>query len=141
MNPITMMGMVVNQCILLASLYYNVDQNLIKSIIYTESKYQHKVLGSLDDVGLMQIRHTLVPHHLELLQEPCVNIFLGTKILSEIKYQCKHKLDKTFVICYNKGVTGGSRINYPLKDTYYKKVKTRYDTNTLYIYRKHRVHI
>lgn len=133
--------MIVNQCIMLASMLYNVDQNLIKSVIYTESKYQYLAVGSSNDIGLMQVRASLVPHHVELLQEPCVNIFLGTKILSENKYRCKHKLDKTFVICYNKGVTGGSRVTTPHSDNYYKKVKARYDKNSVYIYRKHRVHL
>lgn len=70
----------------------------------------------------MQIRHQFVPETKHQLFQSCTNIMRGTAILAEAKKKCKHTIDETWIVCFNLGITGGSKIRFPKKWKYYKKV-------------------
>ena len=112
--------------ILAISSHYNVDPALSAAIIHTESKFNPKAIGSLGEVGLMQVRPEHVPQERHHLIDPVTNILVGVKILSNAKAKCKYKVDKAFVVCYNAGIKGGSRLTDPKSFPYYKKVYKRY---------------
>lgn len=82
--------------------------------------------GSLDDSGLMQIRARFVPETALQLYQPCTNIMRGTQLLSDLKKKHKH-IDMRFINCYNLGSRKCSKLRFPKKFIYYRKVMKAYD--------------
>jgi soluble lytic murein transglycosylase-like protein len=119
----------MNGLLMLVYLYsalYNLDPVLVESIIEVESGFQSDRIGALGELGMMQLRPEYFYH--KDLAKPEINLQIGIAYLAEVKEQCKHKEDNTFIVCYNAGVTGGNRIKYPKKQSYYKRVMKLYDT-------------
>lgn len=118
------MNLILATLINLLSNHYGLDPKLTTAIIKTESNFDNTAVGKLGELGLMQIRPELFPN--VNLRSPAINIAIGTWMLANAKKNCKHKLAKTFVVCYNAGIRGGSRLNYPLESKYYKRVYANY---------------
>jgi soluble lytic murein transglycosylase-like protein len=112
-------------CVLFYSLLNGIDPNLTQAVIAIESGGNPYALGKLGDSGLMQIRPKFVPETQHQLFNPCVNIARGTALLKKAKESCKHSIDKTWLICYNLGATGGRKIKHPKMQTYYRKVMSK----------------
>lgn len=108
------------------SYIYNVDPVLVKSVIAVESQFRTDAVGSHGEVGLMQLRPEYFPIPREELLKPNFNIRHGVKYLSEVKKYCKHNRGFEWIVCYNAGVTGGSKIQYPKLHPYYKKIAAEY---------------
>lgn len=83
-------------------------------------------MGSLDDVGLMQIRAKYSKYTKKELLNPKTNIKEAIRILTEAKNKCKFKNNYSWVICYNRGVTGAKKVINYKQDIYYKKVMSNY---------------
>jgi soluble lytic murein transglycosylase-like protein len=109
-------------CIVLYSQLNGIDPQITKAVIHVESKGNARAIGSRGEVGLMQVRPEYVPESREQLLDPCTNVKRGAAILKEAMTSCKHKDDNTWLVCYNLGVAGGSRIKFPKKWDYYVKV-------------------
>lgn len=114
--------MTLYSCLLFWSIMNGIDPSLTKAVISVESNGNPFALGKSGDSGLMQIRHKYVPESQLQLFQSCTNIMRGTALLRTAREKCKHTLDRTFVVCYNLGVAGGSRLKYPKKWRYYVKV-------------------
>lgn len=117
--------MTVYSCILFYSLLNGIDPNITKAVIETESSNNPMALGKKGDSGLMQIRHQFVPESQLQLFNPCTNIMRGVSILKQAKDKCKHKINQTWLVCYNLGIKGGSKIKHPTHFIYYKKVMSK----------------
>lgn len=109
-------------CVLFYSFLAGIDPNLTNAVIQVESRGNPFAVGKLDDSGLMQIRHKFVPETQQQLFQGCTNIKRGVALLKQAREKCKHKLDNTWLVCYNLGTKGGAKIRYPSKFIYYKKV-------------------
>jgi soluble lytic murein transglycosylase-like protein len=114
--------MTITSCVLFYSLLAGIDPTITNAIIKVESTGNPLAVGKLDDSGLMQIRHKFVPESQLQLFNPCTNIYRGVQLLKQAKEKCTHKLEKTWVICYNLGIAGGRKIRHPKLFPYYKKV-------------------
>lgn len=114
--------MTLSGCILFYSLLNGINPLITQAVIKVESNGNPFAIGRLGDSGLMQIRHQFVPESQVQLFNPCTNVRRGVELLKNAKQKCKHKLDKTWLICYNVGIAGGNRIKFPKKFPYYKKV-------------------
>ena len=117
--------MIIQSCVLFYSLLNGIDSNVVNAVINTESEGNIMAIGSKGDSGLMQIRHQFVPETQLQLFNPCTNIMRGVSLLKNAKEQCKHKLNNTWLVCYNLGIKGGKKIKYPYKFIYYKKVMSK----------------
>lgn len=113
--------------IMFYSSMYGVDYKLAMSIVQVESQYNINAVGPVGEIGLFQIRPEYVSVSRKALFNPQVNVLLGIQKLAEKKAKCVHKADKTWVICYNRGVYGGSKVTNPYENTYYKKVMIEYN--------------
>lgn len=113
--------------ILFYSSMYGVEPKLALSIVQVESNYKVNAVGPVGEIGLFQIRPEYVSVSRKALFNPQVNSLLGIQKLAQKKARCVHKADKTWVICYNRGVTGGSKVVNPYENEYYKKVMTEYN--------------
>ena len=102
---------------------YHLDPMVVMDVIRTESNYNTNAVGTKGELGLMQLLPSSFPEYTsKQLLNPKLNIKLGIKHLYEAKKSCIHQVANTFIICYNKGTLGGSRIKYPFLDPYYKRV-------------------
>ncbi len=108
--------------VLFWSSVYNVDPRVAMQVIAVESNYKVNAVGSQGEVGLMQLAPDSFPKlKRSTLFDPAVNIRLGIKYISECKRSCKHKKDKDYLVCYNAGITGGSKYKYPRMSKYLKQ--------------------
>lgn len=107
---------------------HNIDPLLVKAIIHVESGWNVEAIGSKGDIGLMQIRRTIVTPHRSVkeLLNPIINVMEGVKHLKWTKKYCKHKKDFDWLSCYNMGVTRASKLKNPENFIYVKKVRKAY---------------
>lgn len=109
--------------ILVYSSLYHISPDLSRAVMQAESNGNPNAVGELNEQGLFQLLPESFPQYtIEQLRKPEINIKLGVKYLSDMKKQCKHKQGIDFVVCYNAGVRGGSRIKFPKKTNYYQRV-------------------
>lgn len=113
---------VIQSCVLFFSLLNGIDPSVTNAVIATESAGQPLAVGAGKDFGLMQVRAKYVPWSKLQLLNPCTNVMVGTALLAKAKERCIHKLDKTWLVCFNAGIAGGKRIKFPKKFPYWKKV-------------------
>jgi hypothetical protein len=117
----------MNQALLHAVLYYSsmfgVDPRLAQSVIKAESNWQVDAVGLANEQGLMQLHPKYFKGD---IQDPFVNIKMGIKYLATTKKLCKHRMDFTYLVCYNQGISGGSLVMNPKQDKYYQRVMKEY---------------
>lgn len=101
---------------------YDISPETAVAVAKVESKLNPNAIGQLKEVGLFQVRPEYSKYTSEQLKDPKTNIKEGLRILAEAKKRCVHKDSKKFVICFNRGITGGSRVKDPANDKYYLKV-------------------
>ena len=113
-------------CILFFSLINGIDPVLTQSVIHVESKGNPQAVGSIGEVGLMQIRPEFVPETSLQLFNPCTNVRVGIRLLKSLnpKYG---PFDKSWINCYNLGRTACKKVRFPKKFRYYKKVIAAYE--------------
>lgn len=110
-------------CALYYGSLYGVNPDIIRAIAKVESNNNPSAISQdKHDIGLLQIRKKYVKETRDQLLDTCKNIEVGARIISTKMKECKHYRDFTWLVCYNAGVTGGSKIRHPKKFPYYKKV-------------------
>ena len=112
--------------IILYSQLFGIDPRLAISVARVESRMNSNAVGSLGEIGLFQVRPEYVDVSKDDLYNPTTNIITALKIMTDVKKRCKYKSNFTWLVCYNRGVTGGSKVRNPLVDSYYKKVMKEY---------------
>jgi soluble lytic murein transglycosylase-like protein len=108
------------------SIAAGLDPYLAISIAKMESTFNHKAVGRVGEIGVFQIRPEFVEETSKQLFDPKTNIKRGIKLLKYAQRRCKYKKNKQFVICYNRGISGGNRIKNPHKVKYYLKLLKTY---------------
>lgn len=109
------------------SAVYGVDPVLVLSVISVESGFRNISSVSGQDHGIMQLNEkAFSDYSIKELKNPEINIRLGIKHLKEAQLRCKYKANNSFVVCFNSGIAGGSRLAYPLESEYYRKVTREY---------------
>lgn len=116
-------GLLINICVAIWSDYYGLDRDLVHAVIEVESSYNSRAVALPEEsYGLMQVRKKYVPETKKQLLKPCNNIRVGTRILHKRSMDCGFRNNYSYVICYNRGVTGAKRVKHPNKDAYYNKI-------------------
>lgn len=113
----------VVQLIFTLALQGGVDPHLVLAIAQTESQLDQSKIGPVGELGVMQVRPEYSTKNLHNLKE---NIKEGIRILKSAQVSCKHREAMEWVVCYNAGNTGGSRLKYPHLFPYYVKVMSKY---------------
>ena len=119
------MNTAIASLILAASVHFNISPGLALAIAKQESSLRTDVIGSVGEVGIFQIRPKYSKYTADELKNPIINIVEGLRFLKNARKRCKHQKDMTWIVCYNLGVVGGSKIKYPKKFDYYVKVMKR----------------
>jgi soluble lytic murein transglycosylase-like protein len=109
---------------------HQVDPYLVAAVVKTESSWQVDAIGSIGELGLMQLRPEFFSGD---LKDGKTNLTLGVEFLSSLTNRCSHlneqaKWEHAYVICFNTGVRGSYKINDPAKFSYLVKVKGNYET-------------
>ena len=119
------MNTIIISLIMGASAFFNLNPNLVVAVAKTESSLNPRAVGSVGEIGLFQVRPKYSKFSRKELFNPLINIVEGLRMLSFAKKHCKHRVDNSWLICYNLGVKGASKVRYPKKFDYYKKVMRR----------------
>jgi soluble lytic murein transglycosylase-like protein len=112
----------INMLITLYSAFYGINSDLSFQIARLESNMNPVAFSKTNDGGLYQLNtkyHKF--HNPALIFDINYNIPIALYTLKNLRDTCKHKIDNTYVLCYNMGITGAKKIKYPLKHPYYRK--------------------
>ena len=107
---------------------YDVDYNLVKAIISTESSWNHKAVSRSDARGLMQIKPQTAFAEFKTpggdLYDPYVNVTLGIMYLSRLTQHYKMKTQAELLTAYSHGPTAtrGYSPTYVSNNFYVKRV-------------------
>jgi|GEM_PF-1675201 len=113
--------------IVIASSAQHADPYLVAAVVETESKFDSRKVGSLGEIGLMQLRpEYFSKSHPKSLFNPQFNLDVGIRYLKQVEQSCVHKAALTYLVCYNAGITGGSNLRRPTSFPYYLKVRSAY---------------
>lgn len=110
------------QLIIAYSLQSGLDPQTALAIAKVESNFKPAAVGSIGEIGLFQVRPKYSKYTKEQLKNPHYNIQEGIRMLKFAKKHCSHKQNKTWVVCYNTGVSAAKKIKHPQLFPYYKKV-------------------
>lgn len=120
------MGTTLLGCIYFYSFLSQVNPQITLAVIETESNGNPFALSpDRKDGGLMQVRMKYAPESPAQLFQSCTNVKRGTELLKQAMNKCIHKLDNTWVICFNTGLRGGAKIKHPKKFPYFLKITAR----------------
>jgi soluble lytic murein transglycosylase len=131
------MSQVLIQLIATYSMLYGIDPEMALAVATHESKLNSQAVGTYGELGLMQLRPEYYAASCKNRQDesaPCgkelfnpeTNLQIGIKALADMKKRCGHKKNNTWLVCYNAGVKGGSRLQNPKEFAYYKHVIQEY---------------
>lgn len=117
---------------------YDIPEEVVFAIIATESKFNPRCRGTLDDIGLMQIREKYAFNWakgmdmeykgISTLYDIESNVHMGIYILDFLFNKYNNQLDKV-LIAYNRGhgyVDKALALGKKLPDEYLKKVNMQY---------------
>lgn len=102
----------------------NMDYNLLKSIVYVESKFNPFAVSNKKSYGLAQINQYWLKRY-KIPKKKIFNPYLNVRLGAEIYLYCYEKTkDKLLALdCYNKG----ENKKLSRKSTYVKKVLIAYN--------------
>jgi soluble lytic murein transglycosylase-like protein len=113
----------INILITFYSLVNGIDPNMAFQVARVESNMNPNAVSRTQDGGLYQLNRNSYKFHNEKWRfMPATNIAIAMDTLKKLRTSCKHTKHNSFVLCYNLGKAGASRIRYPLSQTYYKKM-------------------
>lgn len=104
---------------------FNIDPKVAIAVAEVESAFKIDAIGGVGEVGLFQIRPEFSVVDEKELLNPIVNIIIGIRKLRKAKNECVHQVNLTWLICYNVGITGAKRIQYPELHPYVLKVRSK----------------
>jgi soluble lytic murein transglycosylase-like protein len=113
----------LNVLITFYSLVNGIDPSLSFQIARVESNMNPYAVSKTNDGGLFQLnRYSHRFHNDKWIFVPVTNIAIAMNTLSKLKTKCKHKVSNSYVLCYNLGIRGASKIKKPLSQNYYQKM-------------------
>jgi hypothetical protein len=109
--------------IALLSSLYGVDSDLAIKLAKIESNFNPKAMSKTKDGGLFQLNtryHKF--HNPNWIFDIEINSHRAMKTLANLKTKCNLKFKNHFVLCYNMGTRGASKLKNPNNQTYIKKL-------------------
>lgn len=107
------------------SALYHFDTKMALAVAKVESNFNQSAIGKHLEVGVFQINPRYY-HDPKELKNIHVNIKTGIQMLKDAKQNCKHQNQYDYLICYNLGMTGGSKIKNPKQHEYVIQVIKEY---------------
>lgn len=111
--------------IILYSSMNGIDQNLAFQMARIESGMNPYAISKTNDGGLFQLNRKYYRfHNPNMVFQPDTNVALAMNTLRNLKNKCKHKMNNSFILCYNLGIQGAGKIKFPFRHEYYRKVNS-----------------
>ena len=113
---------------------YHVPYDLVKSVIHTESSWNHKAVSTSGAIGLMQVKPSTAMYGFKTpkddLYDPYVNVTVGVMYLSELYHNSGESWHYALT-GYSHGPTATKRYspNYVYNNFYIDKVSKYFDLN------------
>ena len=105
------------------SLVNGIEPSLAFKLARIESGMNPLARSTTSDGGLFQLNSRSHKFHNEQWRYRVdTNTAIAMSTLSSLKQKCKHRILNQFVLCYNRGIVGASKVKHPKKVTYYQKV-------------------
>lgn len=106
--------------------FYSIVNGIEPSVAFqmarVESNMNFNAVSRTGDGGLFQLNKRYYKfHNNQWMFDPSINTSLAMKLLGDLKLKCKHKLNNSYIVCYNMGERGASKIKNPENQSYYKK--------------------
>jgi len=115
----------VNLLITYYALINGIDPNLAFNLARIESGMNPLAISRTQDGGLFQLNKRYYRfHNPKWIFNIDTNAALALRTLGKLKKECSHKLNNTFVLCYNLGKVGAKKIKHPTKHIYFTKVNS-----------------
>lgn len=104
------------------ALVNGIDPLLATKMAKIESNMNPDAISKTGDGGLFQLNDRAHKfHNNEWRFIPVINTAIAMSVLGKLKSSCTHKLVDSYVLCYNLGKYGASKIKHPYKHPYYRK--------------------
>ena len=120
------MEFIINALIEYHARLAGIDPALVRAVAAIESRYDPHAVSNKGAVGVLQVMPINYLGDPNKLKNISINVPEGIKLLVKYREVCDHKDNYTWLVCYNRGRTGGSKVTEPHKDAYYLKVRTKY---------------
>ena len=109
--------------ITLYSAINGIDPSLSFQMARVESGMNPYAISRTNDGGLFQLNRASYKFHNEHWRFiPVINIGIAMNTLGKLKNKCTHKINNSYVLCYNMGISGAKKIKKPFSQNYYKKM-------------------
>jgi hypothetical protein len=113
----------INILITFYSLVNGIDPNMAFQVARVESNMNPNAVSRTQDGGLYQLNRKSYKFHNENWRfQPVTNMAIALDSLRRLKQTCSHKVNNSYVLCFNSGIVGARRIKFPFKHPYYKKM-------------------
>ena len=94
--------------------HYDIDYDLVKAIIATESGWRHKAKSSMNCLGLMQVSRGVAidyktPH--SQMYDIYINVTIGINHLARLKTQLDKNTVAKLLVAYNQGLQYANRMS------------------------------
>lgn len=107
----------------LISILHGIEPKLSIQMAKVESNFNPKAFSHTKDGGLFQLNTRFYKfHNPEWIFDPYINTYKAIQTITKLKEKCRFKLNNQFVLCYNMGVKGASKLKHPENQTYLKKL-------------------
>lgn len=114
---------IIIKMIIFYSNIYGIDPKLSLAVAQTESQFNPSAISQTNDYGVFQLNSNSFPQYTKKqLLNPIINIPEGIKYLAKMKKECKFKDNNDWLACYNLGKRKASKIHYPSRWPYVKKI-------------------
>jgi len=118
---------VINLLITYYALVNGIDPSLAMRMAKIESNMNPNAISRTGDGGLFQLNRVAHKFHYDHWRFiPVISTSIAMNFLGKLKTTCKHKAHNSYVLCYNLGRYGASKIKYPYKHPYYLKFNPVY---------------
>lgn len=90
------------------------DVSTVLAVAQVESNFNIKAQSPGGDLGLFQLNPKAFPKYTKKqLLNPETNVRLGIAHLAEMKKSCPFRSESDFVVCFNVGAFGATKIKHP----------------------------
>lgn len=112
----------INLIITFYSIVNGIDPSISFQMARIESGMNSNAVSISGDGGLFQLNKRYYKfHNYKWVLDPYINTALAMNLLGNLKSKCKHKRNNSYIVCYNIGVYGASKIKNPENQSYFKK--------------------
>lgn len=115
------------QLIFVVSTMMGIEPEIVLAVAKTETNLNPDAVGTKGERGLLQVMPKYSSVNPEMLSVPAIGLVEGIKHLKWARKHCPFQENNTWLICFNRGITGSLKVEKPYENAYYLKFVDNYD--------------